>query len=233
MLRGEGQSQSRPSRPPRPACALTQSRHSPSCLHWARSETQCSNVAGSAPSWRIKVKSIDPGDMPWLGLLSGHELGSLCPPPPSPLLPSLPARLLPAACLAGPLPTPAPPGTVLFSPSCCRGLSWPPALLHLCPLLLPRVSGMACNALTPRAAAPPHHVCSLNLPPGGAEAPDICKPHGCGSGKRAPAKAGQPLRELEGAQLSPPHQGTPRAGVQLPPKPGPRLQQATVGPGPG
>lgn len=179
------------------------------------------------------MKSIDPGDMPWLGLLSGHELGSLCPPPPSPLLPSLPARLLPAACLAGPLPTPAPPGTVLFSPSCCRGLSWAPALLHLCPLLLPRVSGMACNALTPRAAAPPHHVCSLNLPPGGAEVPDSCKPHGCGSGKRAPAKAGQPLRELEGAQLSPPHQGTPRAGVQLPPKPGPRLQQATVDPGPG
>lgn len=45
---------------------LTQLLQSSSCLHWVNSE-MCSMLAGSAPSWRIKVKSIDPGVLPWLG----------------------------------------------------------------------------------------------------------------------------------------------------------------------
>lgn len=111
-------------------------------------------LAGSAPSWRIKVKSIDPGDRPWLGPAFGHELVSLSAHSLH-LLPFLPARLLPAACLAGPTPTPALPKTGLF-PACCRTQLLP----HLTPPApVPSLSdslslGHGLLSLAPRAAAP-------------------------------------------------------------------------------
>lgn len=65
--RRESESKLAQKHPPSSLLPLTQSLQSSSYLHWVNSEMQCSVLAGSAPSWRIKVKSIDPGDLPWLG----------------------------------------------------------------------------------------------------------------------------------------------------------------------
>lgn len=119
---------------------LTQSLQSSSCLHWVNSEIRSSMLTDSAPSWRIKVKSIDPGRS--LALVGPYFLGmSLfpCVPTVHPLhllSPSLPTPACPpaACCLPGWACFHPPPMTRL-SPACCRGMSWAPApsYLHLSP----------------------------------------------------------------------------------------------------
>lgn len=51
---------------PRPACCPLPSHSRAPAVCTGLNQMQCSMLAGSAPSWRIKVKSIDPGDLPWL-----------------------------------------------------------------------------------------------------------------------------------------------------------------------
>lgn len=115
---------------PCPACCL--SSHSPShfrapAVYTGLSQCrECAMLAGSAPSWRIKVKSIDPGDVPWLGpTFWARACFPLCPS-------STPCTcyhpcLLPAACLAGLTPPihlcPYPGSSHTGPPACCRGSS--------------------------------------------------------------------------------------------------------------
>lgn len=185
-----------PAEPPSSLLPLAQSLQSSSCLHWVNSEIQCSMLAGSAPSWRIKVKSIDPGDLPWLNpaLVEPCFLGmSSCPfvptflplLPPSPPTPTLACP--PAACCLPGWACSCPGSSHDWHPACCKAMSWA-HLSHptcICPHSSSHSLGHGLQSLTPRAAAPPHQVCSLNLPPGGAEGPDRYKNPSCGPGKAA------------------------------------------------
>lgn len=123
-----------------------------------------------------------------------------------------------ACCLPGwacsrPLPTTG------LCPACCRGLSWAPAPphLHLSPPSS-HFSGMACNSSLPE----PQPLYTKYIPL-------ICllvelkgqistKIPAVGLGRKPQAKTGHPSRGVEGAQLTPPHQDAPRAGVWLPQK---------------
>lgn len=144
------------------------------------------------------------------------------------LLPTLPARLLPAACLAGPAPAPAPPTTGL-PPACYRGMSRAhlPHTTCICPPLffpeswawLATPHSLSCSPSTPSMFVP--LICLLVELKGqiSTKFPAISL------GREPRAKTGQLLRGLEGAQLHPSHQGTPRAGVCYSQKPGLGLSQ--------
>lgn len=146
-------------------------------------------------------------------LLLGHELVSLCAhrsssapvaPPPSPP----PARLLPAACLAGPVPTL--PLMTGLSLACCKGRSWAPAPPNL-HLSLPSSSQFWAWLATPHSQSrSPFHTEYVSL---------ICllvelkgqvatKIPAVGLRREPQAKTGHLLRGLEGAWLCPPHQGS-------------------------
>lgn len=147
-------------------------------------------------------------------LLSGHELVSLCAhcsssapvAPPHPLHPT-PTCPPVACCLPGwacshPHPPNDWPLSCLLQGHELSSCPTPPAFV---PSLFFPVLGMACNS-SPQSRSPSHQVCSLNLPPGGAEGPDIYKNPSCGSEKRA---SGQDRVSPEGvgggsAQPSPP-----------------------------
>lgn len=150
-------------------------------------------------------------------LLSGHELVFLCAhplhlahphtPPAHLLLPTWLGPLPPLPCL--------PPPRASLLPACCRGLIWAPAPSHLHLSPPPSSQNLAWLVpLTPRAAAPPPNPeCSLNLPPGGAEGPDIKKSQ-LWIWKESPWGPDRAASEgTGGGQLSPACQSTPRAGV--------------------
>jgi hypothetical protein len=145
---------------PCPACCLTS--HSPShfrapAVYTGLSQCrECAVLAGSAPSWRIKVKSIHPGDVPWLG--PTFWALSLFPSVPIlhplHLLPSLPA----ACCLPGwadsspptSVPTLAPPTPGLLP---AAGVGSKPPTTCTYPLCSQSLRH-GLQPLTPRAAAP-------------------------------------------------------------------------------
>ena len=152
---------------------------------------------------------------------------ALCPPhsrlscsvPPSPAFEredaagALPA--LPSASLDTPAVPCLPPPRASLLPACRRGLIWAPAASHLHLSPPPSSQNLAWLAPLPlRAAAPsPHPERSLNLPPGGAEGPDIKKSQ-LWIWKESPRGPDRAASEgTGGGQLSPACQSTPRAGV--------------------
>lgn len=69
MLRGESRVKADPADPIQPVASPVTHPVTPELQLSALGchSVECAMLAGSAPSWRIKVKSIDPGDVPWLG----------------------------------------------------------------------------------------------------------------------------------------------------------------------
>lgn len=143
--------------------------------------------------------------------------------------PCLPACcLLPAARLAGPAPAPAPPMTGL-PPACCRGMSRAHPPHPTCirsPLSFPESwAWLATPHSQSRSPSTPSMFVPLICLLVELKGQISTKFPAMGLGREPRAKTRQPLRGLEGAQLSPSHQGTPRAGVCSSQKPGLGLSQ--------